>query len=91
MAASLDRSLMKRIVLQGITTYDYILAVREQNQEYWDEVGGLSSVTTTPQTSTETGFSGYNSSAPKRIVFCTPPRMFVDQDQVQHHPTESDH
>uniref|UniRef100_A0A7I4BF87 S-acyltransferase n=1 Tax=Physcomitrium patens TaxID=3218 RepID=A0A7I4BF87_PHYPA len=67
---------------KGITTYDYILAVREQNQEYWDEVGGLSSVTTTPQTSTETGFSGYNSSAPKRIVFCTPPRMFVDQDQT---------
>ncbi|KAG0613591.1 hypothetical protein M758_6G113900 [Ceratodon purpureus] len=74
------------LIHKGITTYDYILAVREQNQEFWDEAGGLSSVTTTPATSTETGFSGYNSSAGalagKRTVFCTPPRMFVDQEQT---------
>ena len=84
--------LQQSFSVQGITTYDYILAVREQNEEFYDEADGLSSVTTTPQTSTETGFSGYNSSAGalalagKRTVFCTPPRLFVDQDQV-HLPT----
>lgn len=72
--------------MQGITTYDYILAVREQNQEPWEENQGLDSLTTSPATSTDTGFSGYNSSTGvppvKRTVFCTPPRLFVDQDQV---------
>ena len=72
--------------MQGITTYDYILAVREQNQESWEENQGLDSLTTSPATSTDTGFSGYNSSTGvppvKRTVFCTPPRLFVDQDQV---------
>lgn len=68
---------------KGITTYDYILAVREDNQEFWEETGGLSS-TTSPAASTDTAFSGYNSSSAggRRIVFCTPPRMFVDQDQT---------
>lgn len=68
--------------VQGLTTYDYILAVREENQEFWEENGGTSNLTTSPATSTDTGFSGYNSATSKRIVFCTPPRMFVDQDQV---------
>lgn len=66
---------------KGITTYDYILAVRDE-KEFWEGNGGTSSSTTSPATSTETGFSGYNSAASKRIVFCTPPRMFVDQDQT---------
>ncbi|KAG0585965.1 hypothetical protein KC19_2G052700 [Ceratodon purpureus] len=72
------------LMQKGITTYDYILAVREENQEFLEETGGLSS-TTSPATSTDTAFSGYNSHSSaggRRIVFCTPPRMFVDQDQT---------
>lgn len=72
--------------MQGMTTYDYILAVREQDQEFWEGNGGMDSLTTSPYTSTETGFSGYTSPAGALAlqpgVFCTPPRLFVDQDPV---------
>jgi hypothetical protein len=73
------------LCLQGITTYDYILAVREQEEHVWED-SGLDSLTTSPATSTDTGFSGYSSTAGAQAlhhgVFCTPPRVFVEQDQV---------
>ncbi|KAH8961280.1 hypothetical protein BDL97_05G042400 [Sphagnum fallax] len=69
---------------KGITTYDYILAVREQEEHAWED-SGLDSLTTSPATSTDTGFSGYSSTAGAQAlhhgVFCTPPRVFVEQDQ----------
>jgi len=69
---------------KGITTYDYILAVREQEEHVWED-SGLDSLTTSPATSTDTGFSGYSSTAGAQAlhhgVFCTPPRVFVEQDQ----------
>jgi hypothetical protein len=48
--------------LQGITTYDYILAVREQEEHAWEDSGLAQAL--------------------HHGVFCTPPRVFVEQDQV---------
>ncbi|KAG0593262.1 hypothetical protein KC19_1G316900 [Ceratodon purpureus] len=73
------------LIHKGITTYDYILAVREQGLEH--DVGegdGLNSLTSSPASSNATGISGYSSAGAlglHRGVFCTPPRMFVEHQQ----------
>ena len=71
---------------QGITTYDYILAVREQGLEHDIAEGeGFNSLTSSPASSNATGVSGYSSAGAlglHRGVFCTPPRMFVEHQQV---------
>jgi len=67
--------------MQGITTYDYILAVRDQEQGL--EGDGLNSMTSSPASST--GVSSYSSTsalALQRAMLCTPPRMFVEHQQV---------
>jgi hypothetical protein len=68
--------------MQGITTYDYILAVRDQEQGLV-EGDGLNSMTSSPASST--GVSSYSSTsalALQQAMLCTPPRMFVEHQQV---------
>jgi hypothetical protein len=70
--------------MQGLTTYDYILAIRDQGRGF-GEGDGLNSMMSSPASSTVTGVSGYSSSgalALQQGVFCTPPRMFVEHQQV---------
>ncbi len=71
-------------IVQGITTYDYILAVRDQEQGL-REGDGMDSMMSSPASSAATGLSGYSSSgglAWHQGVLCTPPRMFVEHQQV---------
>ena len=65
---------------QGISTYDYIIALREQEQEQ-QGVGGQQSPQMSPASSL-TGLSSASSfSTFHRGAWCTPPRMFLE-DQV---------
>lgn len=63
---------------QGISTYDYIVALREQEQP---EGGGQQS----PQMSQVSSFTGLSSASSfnafHRGAWCTPPRLFLE-DQV---------
>lgn len=67
---------------QGLSTYDYIVAMRELDQEQ-EQLGveGQQS----PQMSTVSSFTGLSSvssfNALHRGAWCTPPRMFLE-DQV---------
>lgn len=65
---------------QGITTYDYIIALREQEQEQ-QGVGGQQS----PQMSVVSSLTGLSSASSfstlHRGAWCTPPRLFLE-DQV---------
>lgn len=67
-------------VTQGITTYDYIIALREQEQEQ-QGVGGQQS----PQMSPVSSLTGLSSASSfttfRRGAWCTPPRLFLE-DQV---------
>lgn len=62
-------------MFQGISTYDYIVALREQEQQ---EVGGGQS----PQMSQVSSFTGLSSASSfntfRRGAWCTPPRLFVE-------------
>nr|XP_024383416.1 probable protein S-acyltransferase 22 isoform X2 [Physcomitrium patens]PNR49213.1 hypothetical protein PHYPA_011109 [Physcomitrium patens] len=74
------------LIHKGITTYDYILAVREQGiEQEITEGDGFNSLTSSPASSNATGISGYSSAGALALhkgVFCTPPRMFVEHQQV---------
>ncbi|XLU24447.1 hypothetical protein S245_060513, partial [Arachis hypogaea] len=65
--------------LQGINTYDYIIALTEQEQEQ-QGVGGQQS----PQMSTVSSLTGFSSASSfttfQRGSWCTPPHLF-DEDQ----------
>ncbi|KAH9572175.1 hypothetical protein CY35_02G133100 [Sphagnum magellanicum] len=70
------------LIQKGITTYDYILAVRDQEQGLV-EGDGLNSMTSSPASST--GVSSYSSTsalALQQAMLCTPPRMFVEHQQT---------
>jgi len=72
------------LIHKGLTTYDYILAIRDQGRGF-GEGDGLNSMMSSPASSTVTGVSGYSSSgalALQQGVFCTPPRMFVEHQQT---------
>lgn len=66
------------VTTQGITTYDYIIALREQEQQ---GIGGQQSPQMSPVSSL-TGMSSASSfSTFHRGAWCTPPRLFLE-DQV---------
>ncbi|KAG0620407.1 hypothetical protein M758_4G213400 [Ceratodon purpureus] len=75
------------LIHKGITTYDYILAVREQAEpDHGEHAGdGVNSLTSSPASSNGTGVSaGFSSTGVPSLhrgVFCTPPRMFVEHHQ----------
>ncbi|XP_045810654.1 probable protein S-acyltransferase 22 [Trifolium pratense] len=73
------------LIKKGISTYDYIIALREQDQQ---GVGGQQSPQMSPVSSI-TGLSSASSfSTFHRGQWCTPPRMFVD-DQFDVVPPET--
>lgn len=74
------------LIKKGISTYDYIIALREQDQE---EVSGQQS----PQMSHVSSYTGGLSStssfgALRRGSWCTPPRLFLE-DQFDVIPSEA--
>ncbi|KAF8099951.1 hypothetical protein N665_0235s0048 [Sinapis alba] len=75
------------LIKKGISTYDYIVALREQEQEL--EAGGGQQ---SPQMSMISSFTGLSSASSfnafHRGAWCTPPRLFVE-DQFDVVPTEN--
>jgi hypothetical protein len=73
------------LIKKGISTYDYIIAIREQEQE---EVGGQQS----PQMSRVSSYTGLSSTSSfggrRRGSWCTPPRLFLE-DQFDVIPSEA--
>ncbi|CAI8617584.1 unnamed protein product [Vicia faba] len=77
------------LIKKGLSTYDYIVAMRELEQEQEQlGVGGQQS----PQMSTVSSFTGLSSvssfNALHRGAWCTPPRMFLE-DQFDVVPLET--
>uniref|UniRef100_A0A0E0LXW0 S-acyltransferase n=1 Tax=Oryza punctata TaxID=4537 RepID=A0A0E0LXW0_ORYPU len=75
------------LIRKGITTYEYVVAMRamsEAPQEEEEEDGV--NIVYSPTNSATTGFSGGSSlGLPYKGSWCTPPRIFVDQDEVIPH------
>ncbi|XP_028762069.1 probable protein S-acyltransferase 22 [Neltuma alba] len=75
------------LIRKGISTYDYIIALREQEQDL-QGVGGQQS----PQMSTVSSLTGLSSASSfttfHRGAWCTPPRMFLE-DQFDVVPPET--
>ncbi|XP_057448172.1 probable protein S-acyltransferase 22 isoform X2 [Lotus japonicus] len=75
------------LIKKGITTYDYIIALREQEQEQ-QGVGGQQS----PQMSPVSSLTGLSSASSfttfRRGAWCTPPRLFLE-DQFDVVPPET--
>ncbi|XP_047085299.1 probable protein S-acyltransferase 22 isoform X1 [Lolium rigidum] len=75
------------LIKKGISTYDYIIALREQEEDQQEEIAGHQS----PQMSiisSVTGFSTASSFGPlHRGSWCTPPRLFLE-DQFDVIPPE---
>ncbi|WOL12636.1 putative protein S-acyltransferase 22 [Canna indica] len=78
------------LIKKGISTYDYIIALREQEQEQEQEqnaIGGQQS----PQMSQVSSFTGLSSTSSfnafHRGSWCTPPRLFLE-DQFDVIPPE---
>ncbi|KAG6468826.1 hypothetical protein ZIOFF_073519 [Zingiber officinale] len=76
------------LIKKGISTYDYIIALREQDQEQEQlAVGGQQS----PQMSQVSSFTGLSSTSSfnqfHRGAWCTPPRLFLE-DQFDVVPPE---
>lgn len=65
--------------LQGISTYDYIIAMRERDQHI--NVESFPSPYASPSSSVATAVSGASSTgALHHAAWCTPPRLFVDHE-----------
>ncbi|KAJ9187439.1 hypothetical protein P3X46_002894 [Hevea brasiliensis] len=76
------------LIKKGISTYDYIIALREQEQEQQGGVGGQQSPQMSPASSL-TGLSSASSfSTFHRGAWCTPPRLFLE-DQFDVVPPET--
>ncbi|KAJ7943406.1 S-acyltransferase [Quillaja saponaria] len=75
------------LIKKGISTYDYIIALREQEQEQ-QGIGGQQS----PQMSTVSSLTGLSSASSfttfQRGAWCTPPRLFLE-DQFDVVPPET--
>ncbi|KAG2638140.1 hypothetical protein PVAP13_2NG573700 [Panicum virgatum] len=73
------------LIKKGISTYDYIIALREQDQE---DVSGQQS----PQMSRVSSYTGLSSASSfgplRRGSWCTPPRLFLE-DQYDVIPSEA--
>ncbi|CAO2177329.1 unnamed protein product [Urochloa humidicola] len=75
------------LIRKGITTYEYVVAMRAmseapQEEEDQEEVN----IVYSPTNSATTGFSGASSlGLHYKGSWCTPPRIFVDKDEVIPH------
>lgn len=67
-------------VFQGITTYEYVVAMRAQSEPPGPSViDDQQSLASSPMSSTPTGFSGSSFARHYKGAWCTPPRIFIDQ------------
>ncbi|KAL6183872.1 hypothetical protein ACLB2K_045282 [Fragaria x ananassa] len=75
------------LIRKGITTYEYVVAMRTQSEPPGPSVdgGNQQSIASSPTSSAVTAISGRSSlgmNLPYKGAWCTPPRIFVD-DQMQ--------
>lgn len=70
---------MLLVYIQGITTYDYVVAMRAMS-EAAPEDDEEAHITYSPSNSATTGFSvGSSLGLHHKGAWCTPPRIFIDQ------------
>ncbi|MCO5577485.1 hypothetical protein L7F22_031316 [Adiantum nelumboides] len=68
------------LIQKGISTYDYIIAMREREQLFGVE---FPSPYASPESSVATALSGASSAgALHHASWCTPPRLFIDHEQT---------
>lgn len=76
------------LIRKGITTYEYVVAMRAQSEPQGMPEVEQQSAPSSPTSSTATGLSGSSSLGLQyRGAWCTPPRVFVDhqEDEVVPH------
>jgi len=81
------------LIKKGITTYEYVVAMRSQSEPPGVSVeGDARSIPSSPSGSTATGLSGGSSLGLQyKGAWCTPLRIFVEhQDEVILHPSTVD-
>lgn len=73
-------------LMQGITTYEYVVAMRTQSEPPGPSIDGMDqqSLQSSPTSSAITAMSGRSShghgpSLQHKGAWCTPPRIFMDQ------------
>lgn len=70
------------LIHKGISTYDYIVAMRERDQQHGGGDNILSPYVS-PASSVETAMSGGSSAGGfQQNAWCTPPRLFLDHEQA---------
>ncbi|GAB2300471.1 hypothetical protein Dimus_034513 [Dionaea muscipula] len=77
------------LVRKGITTYEYVVAMRTQSEPPGPSLGGgdQQSLPSSPTSSAVTAISGRSSvgiGLQYKGAWCTPPRIFMDQDEIEH-------
>lgn len=73
------------LIRKGITTYDYVVAMRAMS-EAAPEDEEAANIIYSPSNSVTTGFSvGSSLGLHHKGAWCTPPRIFIDQDEVIPH------
>ena len=69
--------------LQGITTYQYVVAMRAQSDPPGPSVhDDQQSLASSPMSSAPTAFSGGSFARHYKGAWCTPPRIFIDQVSI---------
>nr|CAB3488041.1 unnamed protein product [Digitaria exilis] len=70
----------------GITTYEYVVAMRAQSEPPGPSVNDdQQSLPSSPLSSAPTAFSGSSFARHYKGAWCTPPRIFIDQDEIIPH------
>ncbi|CAK9175763.1 unnamed protein product, partial [Ilex paraguariensis] len=76
------------LIRKGITTYEYVVAMRTQSEAPGPSVDGgdLQSLPSSPTSSAMSGRSSLGMSLQYKGAWCTPPRIFMDhQDEIIPH------
>ncbi|PWZ15028.1 putative protein S-acyltransferase 19 [Zea mays] len=73
------------LIRKGITTYDYVVAMRAMSEAAPEDEEGAN-IIYSPSNSATTGFSvGSSLGLHHKGAWCTPPRIFIDQDEMIPH------
>ncbi|CAN6240638.1 unnamed protein product [Urochloa humidicola] len=74
------------LIRKGITTYEYVVAMRAQSEPPGASVNDdQQSLASSPMSSAPTAFSGSSFARHYKGAWCTPPRIFIDQDEIIPH------
>ncbi|KAJ6813108.1 protein S-acyltransferase 21-like isoform X2 [Iris pallida] len=74
------------LIRKGITTYEYVVAMRTQSEPPGPSVNDdPQSFPSSPTSAATTAVSGSSLGLQYRGAWCTPPRIFVDQDEIIPH------